>query len=549
MKHALLLLCPLVVLPTLAAAQNAKITGLVLSVTCRASASAPWAKARLGMQLASGAQVRTGKRSQCEIRFPDGSLARLGPLSDLTITRVAGKDLSMGSGKLYARIVKGTTARIQGGTSVASIKGTVLEFDAGDPATPVERRANVLTIIEGLAELTGTGGTQLVQAGSQSQVAAGGAPSGLTSVPGGGFSKGSTGQWWDGMKSGAAVQATPSSAPALQQRQQTTDSGRPPWSGAPGQLPQENGAAIIDIQSAQVSAHEGQKTAARAGSHLLALALPPPSAMLEVPPVALLQTPGRAFGGKRFYGLDTTVDLFGLLSTENSMAGMRVRPNFVWGECYFEFGATGWVTEEESWQTKLTEAFLQTRPPAGDITIGRQHFIAGPVNNSNLGSLIGFYTADALRWQPQAGTVSLDLALISDFRPLFGDHQRGLYARAESPLKGGSLGANTTYYEDVGTGWSLDLSLPLIEGTWDMYGEYGRDPVGNDLQTVGWYFPDLYQKHDIDLFVEWAHRERHSSMGSVNAYRDFGRGWTGFLQVQVDTENDTTLNVGAIKSF
>ena len=54
-------------LPALALAQTAKITAVVLEVKWRPSSAAAWSRARVGTPLSAGAQVRTGKRSKCEI--------------------------------------------------------------------------------------------------------------------------------------------------------------------------------------------------------------------------------------------------------------------------------------------------------------------------------------------------------------------------------------------------------------------------------------------------------------------------------------------------
>ena len=242
MKRTTLIGCVvlLALLPALAAAQTAKITAVVLDVKCRASSGAAWAPAKVGKQLGAGAQVRTGKRGKCEIKFPDGSTVRLAPLSDLTIAQIAGKDLSLGHGKLYARIVKGTTARIQGGTGVASIKGTTLEFDAGDIETPRERATNVLTIFDGLAELSGGGRTQQVSGGSQSRIGRDGTPGDVHGIPGDKFFNGTPDQWWDGVVPNVEVQSTPASFAGLQQRKdmQTTQS---PDVGADGFYSLSNG--------------------------------------------------------------------------------------------------------------------------------------------------------------------------------------------------------------------------------------------------------------------------------------------------------------------
>ena len=122
------------------AAPFATISGVVLQVTYRAPGSANWAAARVGTKLFAGAQVRTGKRSKCEVRFPDGSRVRLNELSDLAITDAGSKNLKLNRGNLYARVIAGTGARIAGAGGVASINGTVLTYD-GDTLAVYEGEA------------------------------------------------------------------------------------------------------------------------------------------------------------------------------------------------------------------------------------------------------------------------------------------------------------------------------------------------------------------------------------------------------------------------
>jgi len=531
----------LALLPALAAAQTAKITAVVLDVKCRASASAAWTPARVGTPLGGGAQVRTGKRGKCQIKFPDGSLVRLAPLSDLTIAKIAGKDLSLGHGKLYARIVKGTTCRIQGGTGVASIKGTVLEFDAGDIKTPRERATNVLTIFDGLAELSGGETTRTVGRGSQSRIGPDGRPGEPRGVPGESLFSGTGDQWWDGVVPNVNVQSTPASFAGLKQRDKT-QTARSPSLGAGGYYPLSDGAVAIDLQSAG-------RTTGGSGGRLAALPLLSPEIALGLPPVTMLQTaPTEAFG-KRFYAPQTRVDLFGLGSTDRSLAGLRVRPSAVWNDLYFELGGMAWTRTGDEWRVELSEAFVKARPRWGDVTVGRQHFIMGPVNNSNLGTIIGFDTADAIRWQPTLGPVRLDLGYVHDYLPLDSGRVHGYYARAEGSVLQGTVGLSTVHYDGVGTGVSIDFSVPAIPRQLDFYGEFGSDPGDQRVETLGCYFPGLYDRYDVDLFVEYAHREGFGSLYSARAYRDFEHDWTLVLSLLASSQDDTVLSLGAIKQF
>jgi hypothetical protein len=376
--------------------------------------------------------------------------------------------------------------------------------------------------------------------GSQSRIGADGAPEDLHGVPGESFFSGTPDQWWDGLFPNVNTQSTPGSSAGLQQKARTQMT-RSPNLGVGGYYPLHNGAVAIDLQSVG-------RTAA-AGGQLAALPLLSPEMALGLPPIAMLQTePAEAFG-KRFYGSQTRVDLFGLASTDRSLAGLRVRPSVVWNDLYFELGGMAWTRTGDKWRAELSEAFVKARPRCGDVTVGRQHFVMGPVNNSNLGTIIGFDTADAIRWQPQLGPVRLDLGYVHDYLPLDSDQLRGYYARAEGSILKGTVGFNTVHYNGVGTGVSIDFSVPAIPNQLDLYGEFGFDPGDQRIETFGCYFPGLYDRYDVDLFVEYAHREGFGSLYSARAYRDFEHDWTLVLSVLASSQDDTIVSLGAIKQF
>jgi len=95
-----------------AAAQNAKISAVVMDVTHRVGAGGSFVKSAVGAQLPPGSRVRTGRRSKCEIKFPSGSVIRMGERTDLVIEQ--GTSASLGYGRVYAKIIAGTAATISG---------------------------------------------------------------------------------------------------------------------------------------------------------------------------------------------------------------------------------------------------------------------------------------------------------------------------------------------------------------------------------------------------------------------------------------------------
>lgn len=526
---------------TLHAATSAKITAVVLEVYWRASPAAAWARARVGTVLPSGAQVRTGKRSACQIRFSDGSVVRLSAQTDMTISKMASKDMSLGRGRMYANVVKGSGgATVRGGSGVASIKGTTWTNEVtGDSFTTsvIDGEVHVQLIIGGQATDYNLGALEQLApylSGVQS----------LLDLPAGAFIEQVFLPWYNQLAEGDQVLTTPAQlaelgllAAHLQDILQTlSDLTAPKGNGL-----------IIDLSSASAKASRS------AAPVMASWGFAPPSAMLEVPPLTLgqLSPLETRVLGKRVIGPDVKVDVFGLWGdgAGNSLAGMRVRPRAVWNSLYFEVGATGWTTGQDGWHTNLTEAFVMAQPRCGKLTLGRQHLLAGPVNNSPLGSLLRLDTVDAVRFQPQVGHWKLDVAYLSDFFPLRALDHSGWYTRAQTNLGRAQIAANYLHQQTAGDGVSVDFSLPALEGKWDVYGEYGVDTYGNHLETWGSYFPSLYQTDDLDLFVEYARHAGAPSLLSAYAYKDFPHDWTGMVKLMHTNEDHLSAGLGLIKRF
>jgi len=245
-----------------------------------------------------------------------------------------------------------------------------------------------------------------------------------------------------------------------------------------------------------------------------------------------------------FFGPYTPADVFGYIARDGGTLGLRFHPHVVWGPVYIEAGATTRLSKWYGDGTDMTEAFATLRQDWGEVTLGRQRFLEGPVNNSRLGSLLTFDTGDALRVKTKLGELGVDAAYVRTMSPVIGTRARGWYGRLEYPVMDGIAGLNVvTNTKADDTGLSLDAAIPVIEGKLDLYGEYGRDPFGRNLYTVGAYFPGLYQKENIDLFVEYAARESLPSLTSLRLYKQFSEDLTGVLSI--DQASGDSLNFGA----
>jgi len=118
--------------------EKARITAMVGSVEVRSGESATWRKARVGMPVVSGWDIRTYLESTAEITFESGTVVKVGENTVLTISRLmnnqeAGVEKStikVASGKVWGNVKKLAGSRsefdFETPTAVASIRGTRL---------------------------------------------------------------------------------------------------------------------------------------------------------------------------------------------------------------------------------------------------------------------------------------------------------------------------------------------------------------------------------------------------------------------------------------
>lgn len=84
-----------------------------------------WREARINQLLRPGTIVRTGSMSKVEIMYGDGSFARLGSRSNLTILDLTARSIELSSGKIWFKVVKKSVGlNIKTPTAVAAITGT-----------------------------------------------------------------------------------------------------------------------------------------------------------------------------------------------------------------------------------------------------------------------------------------------------------------------------------------------------------------------------------------------------------------------------------------
>jgi len=154
----------------------------------------------------------------------------------------------------------------------------------------------------------------------------------------------------------------------------------------------------------------------------------------------------------------------------------------------------------------------------GEIAIGRQRYLKGPIQNVITGTLITQEIRDGIMWTPRLGgdpRFGLDLSLLHDSYPFeIPGNQGGYHVRATFEDTIGAFGLNVLKANGVGvtptgkvtTGVTVDASVPAIPSTLDLYGEFGSNIFGQNIRTFGAYFPVAHDAWGIDAFLETTSR-------------------------------------------
>jgi hypothetical protein len=242
--------------------------------------------------------------------------------------------------------------------------------------------------------------------------------------------------------------------------------------------------------------------------------------------------------------------------------GSYLRESGFYGTAQWEVAATPSTLFDGDNHVELSDLNLKLRSRnSGDLIVGRQRFLAGPVQNARLGTLIrqgGQDVKDAVTWRPKLtdSRQNLQLSYLIDafpstFRNAVSGTQPGWYVRAGADTEVGSFGLNVTdNHLGRQVGGTVDFSVPAVRGQLDLYGEVGRDTFGRDVRTVGAYFPGLFESHDLDLFVEWSDvgdfNQPYSSQLLVRAYYPLNKEMYGFLAAERRAGADDLFGLGIV---
>ena len=351
------------------------------------------------------------------------------------------------------------------------------------------------------------------------------------------FPTGTDRPWWYGIQPGVATVATPGTDIGVEMRGRNLSSQ---------DALQRGMFAVPTRGSLGVGVRSEAVAAAPAGSSPGGIPL-----IWALGGAAQTEPQGAARLGKRFFGPRTQCDLYGLLFSGGSLAGARGRMAAVYDPVYLELGAELIAQSDQRLRGELSEAFAVWRTGRLDLTVGRQHYLEGPVNNGPLGAQFGYLTFDGVRAHYQGQGFALDGVWLEGYdRSLVSPGEGGGWlGRVSAPVLGGQVGLNLLKERGADTGLSLDFSLPAVPHYLDVYGEFGADPWDRHFQTWGLYVPWLFEQTGVDLFVEHAGRGDYPETLSAMAYKDLADDWLAMAAYRHVRGEDCELSVGLAWRF
>lgn len=540
LKTAAILVAVAVAMQALAALQ-VTVTATSGKVEHLVPGASSWARTRVGTKLGIGSQVRTGKRSSAELRLPDTTTYRLGPQSLLKIQAISPNEASLSRGGVFARVIKGSAVRLRGRYGTVAVRGTKVALEIiGD--------REYVRVWDGEAEYETPQGIIRLPAESGTWMIEGQRPLEPRPVEPDAFAGGQMLPWWESVRTGVQMDAVPASPAVEAERLDRAVQDEQIRQGEPAReaLRQPTGSIAVELQQV------GGIGAVGAGGSAGAFGASAVGA-LSVASVSLHSQPRPPVGrmlGRKIYGPFAAAQVYGLWGESGSFGGARARVRIVADQTLLQVAGRVDAQSGDDADWLLDETFAAWKGEEGDLLVGRNRILEGPVNNSDYGTLLGFGLTDGVRGHLWLGRRRvLTLAWLEDFDNLYEDDVGGFYGRLSTFLAGGNLAVAVLSQRHEGTGVAAQFSLPMIRDYVDLYGEVGDDPYGNHLETVGLYFPELYQTADIDLYVERAQRHGGDTLSSLHAYWQFEENASLVSVVQHSRMEGWRLGIGLIANI
>jgi hypothetical protein len=159
-----------------------------------------------------------------------------------------------------------------------------------------------------------------------------------------------------------------------------------------------------------------------------------------------------------------------------------------------------------------------------------------------------FFTGTGLIYQ--GNDLRAEAALVQDIAGDEKGSQSGLLASVWHTNQKGIVGGHVLRQNtgQRGTGFSLSATYPLVLNQVDIYGEAGETAQQKAIRTMGVYFPGLYQKYDIDIALEYNHRQGESPISTLVAQKQIAPHATARAFV-TRAKNDTIIGLGGTFRF
>lgn len=506
-------------------AVDARVSRVQRVVEARGETGA-FRRTREGAALRVGDALRTGRRSKADVRFADGSLLRLGQLSSVELR--SSKGVRLTGGQLLFSMLK--PGRVLAGTAAAEIKGSVgliTRLKNGDAEFSLfSGRMDVVTATE----------TIPIPPGSYVTVFAKGSRSKVRTAPPFRFAFGAY---------LPPLSEAPRDRPFTGSRDDLRSRLRSDRLALEGYALSQTSNAPFPIDgNIQARRENASRSVALAGlASLGALALSghdQATSDVSASDVSPDDSGGTATdtSDAEFHLEEVDPDLGRALDGDATLAflqsngashlftgrlhGFAARGPFFLDVAYSPTSVrrlTGGAATDRF--RVFSDASLTVRSRRGDLQIGRQRFLSGPMRATRYGSMVrvgGRQVMDAITFRPRLRHgATMEIAYLNDafidYLPYeIGGAQRGFYGRAGIETRGGNFGLNVLRYANVqtpgSTGATFDFALPLVRDKVELYGEVGRDPFRRGLTGVGIALPVWYDLAQIELNLEYSRVQR-----------------------------------------
>ena len=140
---------------------------------------------------------------------------------------------------------------------------------------------------------------------------------------------------------------------------------------------------------------------------------------------------------------------------------------------------------------------------------GRDRFIRGPVFQNALNTQLIADRYSGFGARTDQGSWGFEGAWLYDSNPFVAGAQPGATATLFARWNGGIFSAHLLETGQIanGHGRTVSFTYPVITNQLDVYGEIGHGIDDAAISTVGVYLPDVYQRYDVDTFIEYASHE------------------------------------------